>query len=73
MNLSQSARHQAAEAPTSPINPISSGEKAKARDILAAIRTLKTVEREQRPPTDDEMQALRRFGGWSGAAADLAD
>ena len=26
------------------------GEKAKARDIIAAIRTLKTLESEQRPP-----------------------
>ena len=42
----------------------STGEKAKARDIITAIRTLKTVEREHRPPTDDEMQALRRFGGF---------
>ena len=47
------------------------GEKAKARDILAAIRALKAVEREQRPPTDDEMQALRRFGGFGPVALSI--
>ena len=30
---------------------IASGEKAKARDIIAAIRTLKQIEREKRPAT----------------------
>lgn len=48
-----------------------SGEKAKARDILTAIRTLQAVEREQRPPTDDEMQVLRRFGGFGAVALSI--
>ena len=52
-------------------NPLSSGEKAKARDIVAAIRTLKTVEQEHRPPTDDEMQALRKFGGFGAVALSI--
>jgi len=52
-------------------NPISTGEKAKARDLLAAVRTRKTVEREQRRPTDDETQALRRFGGFGGVALSI--
>ena len=52
-------------------NHLSSGEKAKARDIVTAIRTLKTVEREHRPPTDDEMQALRRFGGFGAVALSI--
>ncbi len=30
---------------------VASGEKTKARDIIAAIRTLQTIEREQRPAT----------------------
>ncbi|MDY3551378.1 hypothetical protein R5W24_000454 [Gemmata sp. JC717] len=47
---------------------ISTGDKAKARDILTAIRTLKTLEREQRPPTDDEQQAVRKFGGFGAVA-----
>jgi hypothetical protein len=52
-------------------NHLSTGEKAKAHDILAAIRVLKTVEREQRPATDDEMQALRRFGGFGPVARSI--
>ena len=44
--------------------PIASGEKAKARDILAAIRTLKRIEQEQRPATPEERQALARFAGF---------
>ena len=43
-----------------------SGEKAKARDIVAAIRTLQTVEQEKRPATADERQIarpLRRLRG----------
>ena len=52
-------------------NHLSTGEKAKARDILAAVRTLKTVEAEQRPATDDEMQALRRFGGFGAVALSI--
>ena len=51
--------------------PTSTGEKAKAREILAAIRALKSVEREQRPATDDEMQALRRFGGFGAVALSI--
>jgi N12 class adenine-specific DNA methylase len=47
------------------------GEKAKAREILAAIRILKAVEREHRPATDDEMQALRRFGGFGPVALSI--
>ena len=48
--------------------PIAAGEKAKAQDILAAIRTLKAVEQEQRPATDDERQLLARFGGFGPVA-----
>src|SRR5262249_40040969 len=46
----------------------SSGEKAKARDILAAIRTLQRIEAEQRPATQEERQALIRFGGFGPVA-----
>ena len=49
----------------------SSKDKTKARDIIAAIKALKTVEREHRPPTDDEMQALRRFGGFGPVALSI--
>ena len=55
-----------------PAHVIAAGEKAKARDILAAIRTLKTIEQEQRPATPDERQALARFGGFgAGGPVDL--
>src|SRR5581483_1798113 len=45
----------------SPGEAIASGEKAKARDILAAIRTLKAIEQEQREATPEEKQTLSRF------------
>ena len=44
------------------------GEKAKARDILAAVRTLKAVEGEHRPATPDEQLTLARFGGFGPVA-----
>jgi N12 class adenine-specific DNA methylase len=48
-----------------------SGEKAKARDIITTIRTLKLVEQEQRPATPGERQALARFGGFGPVALSL--
>ena len=63
--------------PLSPQSPaflppaIASGEKAKARDILAAIRALKTVEQEQRPATRDEKQALAKFAGFGPVALSI--
>jgi N12 class adenine-specific DNA methylase len=50
---------------------IASGEKAKARDILAAIRTLKIIEQEKRPATSDEQQVLARFAGFGPVALSL--
>jgi N12 class adenine-specific DNA methylase/predicted RNA methylase len=50
---------------------IASGEKAKARDVIAAIRTLQQVEREQRPATGAEQQTLARFGGFGAVALSL--
>ncbi len=50
---------------------IASGEKTKARDIIAAIRTLQQVEREQRPATEAERQTLARFGGFGAVALSL--
>src|SRR5262249_7617645 len=50
---------------------ISRGEKAKARDILVAIRTLKAVEQARRPATTDERQALSRFPGFGVVALSL--
>ena len=53
---------------TAPIG-VASGEKAKARDILAAIRTLKTIEDKHRAATAEERQALIRFCGFGPVAA----
>ena len=47
---------------------IASGEKAKARDILAAIRTLQQVDQEKRPATPEEKRALARFAGFGAVA-----
>jgi DNA replication protein DnaC len=43
----------------------------KAHDILAAIRTLKTVEKEQRPATSEERQTLARFRGFGPVALSI--
>ncbi len=50
---------------------IASGEKAKARDIIAAIRTLKAIEQEQRPATPEEKQTLARFSGFGPVALSI--
>jgi hypothetical protein len=50
---------------------IASGDKAKARAILAAIRTLQAVEQAQRPATPDERQVLMRFPGFGPVALGL--
>ena len=50
---------------------VSTGEKAKARDILAAIRTLKAIEQESRPATNDERDILARFGGFAAVALSI--
>jgi len=50
---------------------IASGEKGKARDILAAIRTLKSIEHEQRRATPEEKQDLSRFAGFGPVALSI--
>jgi N12 class adenine-specific DNA methylase len=50
---------------------IASGEKSKARDIIAAIRTLQAIEHEHRPATPEERQTLGRFGGFGAVALSL--
>src|ERR1043165_3603083 len=56
--------------PHTPVN-IASGEKAKAHDILAAIRVLKIVEQERRAATAEERQTLARFGGFGPVALSI--
>ena len=48
-----------------------SGEKTKARDILAAIRALKAIECEHRTATPEERQALARFAGFGPVALSI--
>src|SRR5271157_4529860 len=50
---------------------VASGEKAKARDIITAIRALQRIEQEQRQATSDERQALARFGGFGAVALSI--
>lgn len=50
---------------------IASSERAKARDILAAMRALKTIEREGRPATALERQTLARFPGFGPVALSI--
>jgi N12 class adenine-specific DNA methylase/predicted RNA methylase len=59
------------EATNAPSPSAASGPKAKARDILAAIRTLHQVEREHRPATESERRTLARFGGFGAVALSL--
>jgi hypothetical protein len=51
--------------------PISSGEKGKARDILAAIRTLHQVEQRGTPATPTEREALAKFCGFGPVALSI--
>ena len=63
------------DSPEHPVTPVAasyaSGEKSKARDIIAAIRTLKTIEQEQRPVTGEEKQTLARFAGFGPVALSI--
>src|SRR6266853_1696639 len=52
-------------------SPLASGQKGKAHDVLAAIRTLKQLEQEHRPATPEERQTLARFGGFGAVALSL--
>jgi N12 class adenine-specific DNA methylase len=51
--------------------PFASGEKAKARDILDAIRTLKRIEQEHRPASPEEKQSLAKFSGFGPVALSI--
>jgi N12 class adenine-specific DNA methylase len=50
---------------------IAAGEKGKAQDILAAIRTLKEIEHEHRPATENEKRILARFSGFGPIALSI--
>jgi hypothetical protein len=76
--LSQADRELARRAPPPPPKPApkpeplsetASGEKAKARDIVAAIRTLPRIE--HRPATPEERDTLARFPGFGPVAMSI--
>src|SRR5882762_8995854 len=55
--------------PPCPHTPqVASGDKAKARAILAAIRTLQVIEQAERPATPEERAVLARFPGFGPVA-----
>src|SRR5262249_37471866 len=56
---------------TGPPPAVSAGEKAKAREILEAIRTLKRIEADHRPATPEERVSLARFGGFGAVALSI--
>jgi N12 class adenine-specific DNA methylase/SAM-dependent methyltransferase len=56
---------------SSPQTSFATGDKARARDIIAAIRMLGQLDAEQREATDAEKQILARFGGFGPVALSL--
>jgi N12 class adenine-specific DNA methylase len=50
---------------------VASGEKAKAKDNIAAIRTLHEVERSGKPATQEQREALAKFCGWGPVALSI--
>ena len=50
---------------------IASGEKAKARDILAAVRAANAIDGESRPATAEERHTLARFAGFGPVALSI--
>lgn len=50
---------------------LAEGDRAKARDILAAIRLLRTLEQQQRPASTDERRTLARFPGFGVVALSI--
>jgi len=51
-----------------PLVDVTSGQKGKARDLIAAVRTLKRIENEHRPASEEERKTLARFGGFGPLA-----
>jgi len=69
VDLPQSFSSNGAVPPPGPHTPHAiHGDKAKARTLLAAIRTLQAVEQAQRPATPDERQVLAHFSGFGPVA-----
>jgi N12 class adenine-specific DNA methylase len=54
-----------------PLVEIAAGERAKARDIVAAVRTLRCIEREGRSPLPEQHEQLARFSGFGPVALSI--
>ncbi|MFG3132861.1 DEAD/DEAH box helicase family protein [Streptomyces tendae] len=59
--------------PTSQKDLAPSGEKARARANVAAVRTLRQIQAEDRPATPAEQKILARWSGWGALPIVLAD
>jgi hypothetical protein len=57
--------------PPAPLPALATGEKAKARDLLSAIRLLHRIEQEQRHATAAERPMLARFAGFGPVALSI--
>ena len=66
--LPQAPASNGALPPCPPTGQAASGEKTKARAILAAIRTLQAIEQAQRPATPEERAVLACFPGFGPVA-----
>ena len=64
-------RRRTANAVDAPRTVEPTGIKAKARDILAAVRVLGQLDSERRQPTLDERRALLRFSGFGPVALSI--
>ncbi|MBV9123702.1 MAG: DEAD/DEAH box helicase family protein, partial [Planctomycetes bacterium] len=63
--------HSPTPPPTAAALLLSTGEKAKARDLLSALRTLKAIESESRAATPEERQVLARYPGCGPVALSI--
>src|SRR3954464_2846997 len=59
-----SARSEPPRLPALPPEAVATGEVAKARELIQAIRVLKRIEAASRSPDVEERRALERFGGF---------
>ena len=71
LDFSPTAQKPPNRPPLPKLPGIAKGEKGKSRDIVAAVRTLKQVEREGRKPTLEEGYFLMRFWGFGPVALSL--
>jgi N12 class adenine-specific DNA methylase len=71
LGTTKPAKERQPQLPATTTVAIASGEKSKARDILAAIRCLKAIEQEHRTATQEEKRTLARFSGFGPVALSI--